>query len=68
MGRLTALNPDRATLPEHLEIPVRVDGDLLGRFVLVPTDRHVASYEERVTAATIAALFGTATARSITPT
>ncbi len=66
MGRLTAFNPDRATLPEHLEIPVRVDGDLLGRFVLDPTDRHVVSYEERVTAATIAALFGTMAAPPMT--
>jgi K+-sensing histidine kinase KdpD len=68
MGRMTAMNPDRATLPEHLEIPVRVDGDLLGRFVLLPTAGHVASYEERATAATIAALFGNAVSRSIRKT
>ncbi len=61
MGRLSDLNPDRATLPANVEIPVRVDGVLVGRFALVPTTRHVASYEERLTATTIAELFGRAT-------
>jgi K+-sensing histidine kinase KdpD len=60
MGRMIDLNQDRAVLPEHLEIPVWIDGVPLGRFVAVPTSRHVASYEERLTAATIAMLFGRA--------
>ena len=60
MGRVTDLNPDRATLPDHLEIPVWIDDIALGRFVAVSNSRHVVSYEERVTAATIARLYGRA--------
>jgi len=58
MARTTDLNPDRATLPDHLDIPVWIDDAPLGRFVAVPTSGHVASYEERLTAATIATLYG----------
>jgi K+-sensing histidine kinase KdpD len=68
MGRSSSFNADRATLPKHLEIPVRSGDVLLGRFVLVPTDGHAVSYEERVIAATIAALFGAATSKSVMST
>jgi len=60
MGWMRDLNPDRATLPDRVEIPVRVDDVLVGRFVLEPSSEHVASYEERVAAGTIAELFGRA--------
>lgn len=58
VGALTELNPDRAMLPDHLEIPVARNNVEIGRFVLEPTARHVVSFEERVTAAAIAELFG----------
>ena len=61
MGLQSDLNPDRALLPEHLEVPVWRNGTEIGRFLLTPTERHVASYEERVTAAAIAELYGQAT-------
>ena len=60
MGLQSDLNPDRALLPEHLEVPVWRNGTEIGRFLLTPTERHVASYEERVTAAAIAELYGQA--------
>ena len=60
MGRLVDLNPDRATLPEQIALPVRVDEAVIGYFVLTSTGREIVSFEERRTAATIAELFGRA--------
>lgn len=57
MGFVTALNPDRATLPNDLELPAHVGATELGRFILTPTAHHLASHEERRTAASIASLF-----------
>lgn len=57
MGYVTSLNPDRAKLPDGLEIPAIVGTTELGRFVLSPDHRTVVSAEERLTAATIASLF-----------
>ena len=57
MGRIIDFNADRATLPDPLEIPGWVDGAMFGRFVVTPKHGHVVSYEERITAATIAQLF-----------
>jgi hypothetical protein len=56
-GRAGDLNPDRATLPDNLEIPAIVGSRELGRFVLTPDRRTVVSDEERLTAATIVGLF-----------
>jgi K+-sensing histidine kinase KdpD len=67
MGFLTELNPDRATLPAVLELPAVTGRTELGRFVLITTDGHVASYEERLTAATIASLFAAAVTRAPHP-
>jgi hypothetical protein len=64
MGYLTALNPDRAKLPDHLELPARIGSTELGRFILTPRTRprrQPTSIEERLTAATIAALYAAAT-------
>ena len=60
MGPVSDLNPDRAMLPATLGVPVSRHGVDLGWFELTPTDRHVASFEERVTAAAIAELYGQA--------
>lgn len=61
MGYVTSLKPDRAMLPDDLEVPAVYRDVELGRFVLRPLPDHVASYEERLTAATIASLFAAAT-------
>jgi hypothetical protein len=60
MSRLADLNNDRATLPERIALPVRVDEVVIGTFVLMSNGREVVSFEERRTAATIAELFGRA--------
>ena len=60
MGPVSDLNPDRAVLPATVGVPVSRRGVDLGWFELTPTDRHVASFEERVTAAAIAELYGQA--------
>lgn len=60
MGYVTALNRDRAKLPDSLEIPAVAGTRELGRFVLTPDHRTIVSAEERLTAATIVALFANA--------
>lgn len=60
MGYVTALNRDRAKLPDSLEIPAVVGTRELGRFVLTPDHRTIVSAEERLTASTIVALFANA--------
>lgn len=62
MGYATSLNPDRAKLPEGLEIPAVVGTRELGRFVLSPDHRAVEAAEERLTAATIVSLLAHAVA------
>jgi K+-sensing histidine kinase KdpD len=57
MGHLTSLNPDRAKLPAHLEVPAVAGADEIGRFVLEPDGHSLVSAEERLTAAVIVALF-----------
>jgi hypothetical protein len=64
MGYLTALNPDRAKLPDHIELPAAVGTTEVGRFLLTSRSRHPTSIEERLTAATIAALYAAATVTS----
>lgn len=64
MGYVSSLNVDRSILPAHLEVPAVADAVELGRFVLSPRQDHVASYEERLTAATIVSLFATVSLRS----
>jgi hypothetical protein len=60
MGYETSLNPDRATLPAGIELSA-VHADVeLGRFILQPRPDHVVSYEERLSAATVAALYAAA--------
>ncbi len=63
MGPLSALNPDRAVLPEGLELPVEVGSDRLGYLTLSPQPGHRTSVEERLTAATMATVFAGAIAR-----
>jgi K+-sensing histidine kinase KdpD len=60
MGYITALNPDRAKLPDHVELPASVGNTELGRFILTARAEHPTSAEERLTAATIAALYAAA--------
>lgn len=60
-GHITALEADRATLPPTLELPAITGTTELGRFILTATPHHTSSLEERFTAATIAALYATAT-------
>ncbi len=50
MGRLVDLNPDRATLPAQIELPVWVDDAFIGRFVLTSSGQEIVSIEERRTA------------------
>jgi hypothetical protein len=57
MGYVTELNPDRAILPEDLELPALVGNDERGRFILTPRPGRITSLEERLTAATIANMF-----------
>jgi K+-sensing histidine kinase KdpD len=57
MGYMSALNPDRALLPQHLEVPAVSGTRDFGRFVLEPDGRTVVSSEERLTAAVIVDLF-----------
>ena len=57
MGYLTALNPDRATLPKGLELTAMTGNTEIGRFILTPKTGHVTSLEERRTAATIATIY-----------
>lgn len=63
IGFVNALNPDRAKLPGVLELPAGVGTTGVGRFVLTPDPDHVTSFEERVTASTIAELFASAVGR-----
>lgn len=65
MGALDALDADRAVLPQHLAVPVLTNEIRLGRFDLTPTEHHVASFEERVTAVAIAELYGRAVASTV---
>ncbi len=60
MGYLKDLNPDRAQLPPGLELPAASGGHETGRFVLTPEPGRVVSYEERLTAATIATMYAAA--------
>jgi len=60
MGYLKDLNPDRAQLPQGLELPAVSSGHEMGRFVLTPEPGQVVSYEERLTAATIATMYAAA--------
>lgn len=60
MGYLKDLNPDRAQLPQGLELPATSGGHEMGRFVLTPQPGQVVSYEERLTAATIATMYAAA--------
>lgn len=60
MGSVSALNPDRAVLPAHLELPVDVGRKRLGHLVLTSRPDHRTSVEERLTAATIATVFAQA--------
>ncbi|HEX6416931.1 MAG TPA: DUF4118 domain-containing protein [Acidimicrobiales bacterium] len=59
-GYLTGLEADRAQLPPRVELPAVAGTVELGRFVLTSTGDHASSVEERLTAATIAALFANA--------
>jgi K+-sensing histidine kinase KdpD len=63
MGFVLSLNPDRAMLPSSLELPASVGATELGRFILTSEPDHISSREERLTAASIAALFASALAR-----
>jgi hypothetical protein len=60
MGYITALNPDRAKLPPEVELPAVAGTTAVGHFVLVSDGTCLTSYEERLTAATIATLFAAA--------
>jgi len=60
MGYLKDLQPDRAQLPRYLELPATTGGRTIGRFVMTPEPGQVVSYEERLTAATIAAMYAAA--------
>ena len=64
MGHLTDLDPDQAKLPRQLELPAVAGTIQIGRFVLTSDRQHVTSYEERLTAATIASLFATVISRA----
>lgn len=63
MGLLTDLNPDRAILPDHLQLPAQAGGSHLGTFDLTCHQTRATSHEERHTAATIATLYATAALR-----
>jgi K+-sensing histidine kinase KdpD len=60
MGYIKDLNPDRAQLPSGLELPAMCGGVEIGCFALSPESGKVVSYEERLTAATIATMFAAA--------
>jgi hypothetical protein len=60
MGYIKDLKSDRAQLPAGLELPVVSGGIEFGRFLLTPEPGQVVSFEERLTAATIATMFAAA--------
>ncbi|HEX6421353.1 MAG TPA: DUF4118 domain-containing protein [Acidimicrobiales bacterium] len=66
-GFLTGREADLAQLPPTVELPAGAGAGELGRFVLASAPGRVTSREERLTAATIAALFATALAGSAMP-
>ena len=66
MGYQSALNPDRAKLPAETELVAATGSHELGRFVLTAGD-SVTSYEERLTAATIASLYAAAVGATSDP-
>ena len=63
MGPLAAMNPDRAVLPEGLDLPVEAGPTRLGHLILSPQPGRRTSIEERLTAATMATVFAGAVAR-----
>lgn len=63
MGPVPAMNPDRAVLPEGLDLPVEVGPTRLGHLTLSPQPGRRTSVEERLTAATMATVFAGAVAR-----
>lgn len=63
MGRLHDLPRDRARLPETCELLAPAGPDRPARFVLEPEPASVVSFEERLTAATIASMCSAALAR-----
>ena len=63
MGRLTDLPRDRARLPETCELLAPAGPGRPARFVLEPDPTSVVSFEERLTAATIASMCSAALAR-----
>ncbi len=63
MGPMPAMNPDRAVLPEGLDLPVEAGPTRLGHLILSPQPGHRTSVEERLTAATMATVFAGAVVR-----
>ena len=63
MGPVSLLRTDRAKLPREVVLPARAGSTDVGHFVIVSSDDQVASFEERMTAATIASLFAAAAVR-----
>lgn len=57
MGPVGDLNADRAILPSSLALIVRTGPNEVGRFVMTSSPTRRVSFEERSTAAAIAALF-----------
>lgn len=63
MGPLRAMNPNRAVLPEYVDLVVDDGPTQLGRFTLRTTTAHSTSLEERLTAVTIASVVVTCAQR-----
>ena len=63
MGPVPAMNPDRAVLPDGLDLSVEVGSVRLGHLTLSPQPGRRTSVEERLTAATMATVFAGAVAR-----
>ena len=67
MGPMPAMNPDRAVLPEGLDLPVEAGPNRLGHLILSPEPGRRTSVEERLTAATMATVFAGAVVRLRAP-
>ena len=60
VGYTADLSPDRAMLPDRLELPAIAQDHRLGAFLLTPRQGRYSSFEERRTAAVIATLYAAA--------
>lgn len=64
MGYQSALNDDRAQLPDQIDLPAEAHDRTLGHFILEPRGGTTTSIEERKAAAAIATLLAEALSRT----